>query len=479
MQLIRIAGPADPLRRLAGLEGLDIERSSARRLDDERWQVSAYASDEALATLRERALDVEVVLAPEAIDEQRAVLFEQLQAVQALEADQAGIRAAAYPATVAAIEGALEQLAADHPALCIRTEAPNRAHSGRRVFVLTIGADGGGTPVLLTGGAHAREWAPPDALVSLADKLLRAHADGADFVVPAFTDTVSPGPDVAYPEVRIAAEDVRRIIERIELNLLVLANPDGRAFTQAAAANVMWRKNRRPPRPGTTCVGVDLNRNHDIAWDFERYYDDAGDAAVSASKDPCDQQVYIGPSAASEPETRNIARLLRERRIAYYVDVHSFSRKILFPWGMDDNQTRNERQSFRNAEWDGRRDGGFGGPYGEFIPPDLLAEHQRIGRAMQDALLDGAGSDPRARARSQYELEPSLALYPTTGTASDYAASLQFEDDPPARRVISYTLEIGSDGDGEGGFQPVPAIYPKIERETHLALMAFLLAAAS
>ena len=475
MQLIRIAGQAEPLRRLARLQGLDIKRSSARRLDEDRWQVSGYASDEALARLEEQGLDVEVLVDPQALEDQRRALFAQIEALQA---QQVEARAVAYPATVNAIEAALAQMAADHPALCIRSEAPNRAHSGRRVFVLTIGPDGGRRPVLLTGGAHAREWAPPDALLSLADKLLRAYEAGADFVVPAFTDTVSPGLDVAYPEVRIAADDVRQIVERLEINLLPMANPDGRVFTQAAAANVMWRKNRRPARPGSTCMGVDLNRNHDIAWDFERYYDDAGDVAVSASKDPCDPQVYIGPTAASEPESRNIAQTLRERRIEFYVDVHSYSRKILFPWGMDDNQTRNQRQTFRNREWDGRRDGGFGGAYGEYIPPDLLAEHQRVGRAMHDAILAGAGADPRARARSQYDVEPSLALYPTTGTASDFAASLQFEDDPPARRVISYTLEIGSDGDGEGGFQPVPAMYPKIERETHLALMAFLLAAA-
>jgi len=97
---------------------------------------------------------------------------------------------------------------------------------------------------------------------------------------------------------------------------------------------------------------------------------------------------------------------------------------------------------------------------------------------MHDAMVGGAGDDPRAQARSEYEVQPGLALYPTTGTASDFAASLQFYDDPPAERVISYTLEIGNDTDGEGGFQPVPAIYPKIEREVHLALMAFLREAA-
>ena len=383
----------------------------------------------------------------------------------------------AYPATVRAIEAELGRLAADHPQLCTRTVAPHRTHEGRSVSYLTIGGAPGGRPALVTGGIHAREWATPDVLLSLLDRLLRAYENETDFVVPAFTDT-APARDIVYPETAVAAAGVKRIVDGLDLSVLALINPDGRAFSQSSAANALWRKNRRPPNPGSSCIGVDLNRNYDLAWDFERFYDDAGDAAVSASNDPCDFQVYVGPSAASEPETQNVASILRDRRIAFYVDVHSFSRKILFPWGMDDNQTRDPAQSFRNRAFDGRRDGGVGGPYGEFIPADLLDEHVRIGTAMHDAILGGAGTDARARARSRYDVEPGLALYPTTGTGSDFAASLAFGDDPPAERVIAYTLEIGSDADGEGGFQPVPAIYPKIEREAHLALMAFLLAAA-
>ena len=67
-----------------------------------------------------------------------------------------------------------------------------------------------------------------------------------------------------------------------------------------------------------------------------------------------------------------------------------------------------------------------------------------------------------------------LSLYPTTGTFSDYAFTVT--DDAS---VTSFTMECGSDADGEGGFQPVPAIYPKIEREVHVGLLAVLLEAAS
>jgi len=88
MQLIRIAGPTEPMRRLGEVAGLDFERTSARRLDEERWQVSGYASDEALATLRERGLEIEAVVEPDELSEQRRVLFTKLDADHAREAQQ-------------------------------------------------------------------------------------------------------------------------------------------------------------------------------------------------------------------------------------------------------------------------------------------------------------------------------------------------------------------------------------------------------
>jgi hypothetical protein len=88
VQLIRIAGPTEPMRRLAEVEGLDFERTSARQLDDDRWQVSGYASDDALVALRERGLDVYTVVEAEALDEQREMLFTRLKAEQAREAQE-------------------------------------------------------------------------------------------------------------------------------------------------------------------------------------------------------------------------------------------------------------------------------------------------------------------------------------------------------------------------------------------------------
>lgn len=86
MQLVRIAGPTEPMRRLGEIAGLDFERTSARRLDEDRWQVSGYASDDALATLRERGLEVEAVVERDDLSGQRDVLYSKLDQDRAREA---------------------------------------------------------------------------------------------------------------------------------------------------------------------------------------------------------------------------------------------------------------------------------------------------------------------------------------------------------------------------------------------------------
>ena len=75
MQLVRIAGPTDAMRRLQEVEGLDFERSSANRLDDDTWQVAGYATDEALAELESRGLTTELVVPAEKVAEDRETLY--------------------------------------------------------------------------------------------------------------------------------------------------------------------------------------------------------------------------------------------------------------------------------------------------------------------------------------------------------------------------------------------------------------------
>jgi len=63
------------MRRLGEVDGLDFERTSATRLDEDTWQVAGYATEAALEELRGRGLRIEVVVEAEKLGEHRATLF--------------------------------------------------------------------------------------------------------------------------------------------------------------------------------------------------------------------------------------------------------------------------------------------------------------------------------------------------------------------------------------------------------------------
>ena len=52
---------------------------------------------------------------------------------------------------------------------------------------------------------------------------------------------------------------------------------------------------------------MDLNRNFPFLWRFDRHF--APDT-VQSTFNPADYETYVGPRAASEPETRNVIWLL-------------------------------------------------------------------------------------------------------------------------------------------------------------------------
>jgi hypothetical protein len=134
-------------------------------------------------------------------------------------------------------------------------------------------------------------------------------------------------PTITFKEFKIPFADVERIVEQVELYVIPLVNPDGRAHTMAPKKVKGWRKNRPAP-PNTTCpsfppgldpddlvvlshdpAGVDLNRNFEIAWDIDEYYSAAAVGAVGVSEDPCDdQQTFHGPPPQSGHPAKNRRR---------------------------------------------------------------------------------------------------------------------------------------------------------------------------
>lgn len=192
------------------------------------------------------------------------------------------------PTRPADIFTALSTLSGNFPQNCELITLPNKSAAPPGVDITCVRLHDDGTPpkdpsVLVMGGIHAREMAPPDALLRLAQDLLDSFKNVKDITFGPLTARVnrpSPTPplEITYPSYTIPRDVVRMIIKSIDLYIFPCVNPDGRLFDilhPPSDPSAGWRKNRRPnpDNPALDAVGVDLNRNFDIAWDFYRYYD--------------------------------------------------------------------------------------------------------------------------------------------------------------------------------------------------------------
>ncbi|WP_240760740.1 M14 family zinc carboxypeptidase [Mycolicibacterium sp. CR10] len=396
----------------------------------------------------------------------------------------------------------LVNLTLDNPGLCAPVPLapsavgdPQRAPNGFRIMAVRL-RDATVTtkkiPVLFTGGMHGREWVPPDALLHFAELLVEAKKNSRGVAYPTgYADGVyyeNPDNPENSPYV-VSAQDVRKIFDRFDIIVLPLVNPDSRWVSGTAPATdrgrLMWRKNRRRVAPGA-CVGVDLNRNFDIGWDFQTYYDAAGARQAEISDQPCSER-FRGPAAHSEPETRNVIKLLDDHKIEVFVDVHMFGRTVTYPWAVEGNQSTNSSKSFTNTAFDHLRDGiaPTATLYGEYLDDDVHGLLADLATAMVKEIAGSGGVSPVARLRSTYRASQSAGsegrneTYP--GGADDFAFSRQFT--APPHRCVAFTIECGMGKhqnpdnrmEDEGGFHPEYGfVFPKIEREVHAGLFGLL-----
>ncbi len=181
----------------------------------------------------------------------------------------------------------------------------------------------GGKPILFAiGGIHAREYTPPELLTRFAETLLSEYG-------------INP--------------DSTWLLDRFEFHLLLHANPDGR---KKAETGLSWRKNTNianalcPTNANNS--GVDLNRNFPFHWNTT--------AGVGSSGSICNG-TYRGPLAQSEPEIVAIVNYLNaifpDQRPddinaaapldtrGMFLDIHSFSQLVVWPWGDTDAPTPN------------------------------------------------------------------------------------------------------------------------------------------
>ncbi|WP_223787352.1 M14 family zinc carboxypeptidase [Marinicella meishanensis] len=238
-----------------------------------------------------------------------------------------GIPGFACYGTVAETFQRMDQMVANHPNLAAIADIGDsweKVQNGAqgedlRVLVLTNQSIPGDKPIMFAASAiHAREYTTAELNTRFAEHLLAQY--GTD-------------PDVTW------------ILDHHEIHLSLITNPDGR---KQAQTGILWRKNTNNNHcPNSDSRGVDLNRNYPFEW------------GIGGSNSAC-SETFIGPSGESEPEI--MAQMDYIRTIfddnrgngandpapadtpGLFIDIHSFSQLVLWPWGYTSSNSANDNQ---------------------------------------------------------------------------------------------------------------------------------------
>ncbi|XP_062989981.1 carboxypeptidase A2 [Elgaria multicarinata webbii] len=198
---------------------------------------------------------------------------------------------------------AMDDIVAEHPQLVSKIQI-GESYEKQPLNVLKFSTGGTNRPAIwIDAGIHAREW------VTQATALWTAEKIASDY---------SHDPLVTS------------LLNTMDVFLMVVANPDGYVFSQTK--NRMWRKTRSRI-PGSTCIGVDPNRN----WD-------AGFGGPGSSDNPCSDS-YSGPSPFSEVEVRSIADFIKSHgNFKAFISIHSYSQLLMYPYGYKCTNARDYKE---------------------------------------------------------------------------------------------------------------------------------------
>ncbi|OAQ61105.1 zinc carboxypeptidase [Pochonia chlamydosporia 170] len=356
---------------------------------------------------------------------------------------------------VGEIESGLKGLAKAYKDVSVFT-APHKTFENRELHGATIG----NPRVFIQSGIHARERGGPDNVLYFISDLLAARANGTG---------------ISYGKQNYNNKQVEVALSA-GIAFLPLVNPDGVAYDQST--DTCWRKNRNTKSASeddASTIGVDLNRNFAVMWDYKRIFNLGANLNAVASDDPS-SQVFHGTAPLSEPETQNVDWLVKQHsQLSWFLDLHSFGADILYAWGDDDTQTTDPRQSFTNKSYDGKR--GFLGndpansQYKEYIEKADLDAQVALSKRMGSA-MNRAGT-------VRYEPEPSVNLYPTAGDSTDHMLGQYYGHVCDANRIQALTVEFGDSTDSRNcPFYPDNRAYHENLRQVAVGLMELLLTAA-
>ena len=290
--------------------------------------------------------------------------------------------------TLPELNNRLDQILSDHSDLATGIMI-GLSHEGREIRGVVLNAGGGDKPaVLFNGCQHAREWISPMTTINIADSL--ADGYGTDPTITA-------------------------LLDKVEVIVIPVVNPDGFEYTYAAGGYRFWRKNRR--NNSGSCEGVDLNRNWDADWN----------GGESTSTDPC-SDVYVGPGPMSEPEVSALGDYcIAHGNIRAQIDFHSYSQLVLEPRG-----------------------------YTTAPPPDWDELHA-LGGSISDAIAAVHGVN-------YTHDNPCNILYCASGTLIDWPYD--------SYGALSFTIELRPSS--SGGFDPPPSEIAPCAEENFEGVLALM-----
>lgn len=222
---------------------------------------------------------------------------------------------------------------------------------------------------IFMGGHHAREHLSVETPLKMARYLAKSYRDD---------------------------DTIRSVLQNRDVYIFPSINPDGSEYDIANGNYRGWRKNRSA-NAGSSCAGTDLNRNYGYRW------------GTGGSSDNACSDVFMGPSAFSEPETRAVKAFIEARpNLKVLLSFHTYSELILYPWGYTNDGIAN-------------------------------AQDQATFRSMANTMAGWNGYTP----------EQSSDLYITSGDTTDWAYG--------TLGIFAFTFELSpKDMWGVGGFYPGP-----------------------
>ncbi len=238
------------------------------------------------------------------------------------------------------------------------------------------------------------------------------------------------------------------MLDNINVIIVPVINPDGRAITiQTQGAN-LHRKNGYNHTSNTDANGVDISRNFDFLWKAEQYFepDVLSKHPQIIGFQPTDNN-YRGPQAVSEPETQNFIGLLDKfKNIRWLIDVHSLTPApiVVYNWG-DDHDGTNASHIQQYTQMYGKRAIGSGSSqYSEYVEQsDFTLMKALTGKAANYANKVRSLS-PSEEVDWTYGQSWS-GVYPTCASSDDYAFSRHLDPAKRLPKIYGSTMELGDD----------------------------------